>query len=73
MMNQDTLAPHENLELYEILRFKQTEVKKLQANIATVHDEKLRSYMKDCLESSRSFIEELGELSEKSSMEIGGV
>ncbi|KUO62578.1 MAG: hypothetical protein APF84_02180 [Gracilibacter sp. BRH_c7a] len=73
MMNQDTLAPHETLELHEILRFKQTEIKKIKANMALVEDEKLRSYMQDCLESSVSFINELGKLSEKSSMEIGGV
>ena len=73
MMNQDTLAPHETLELHEILRFKQIEVKKIETNMAMVKGEKLSSYMKDCLESSRSFIEELRGFSEKSSMEIGGV
>ncbi len=73
MMNQDTLAPHETLELHEILRFKQTEIKKMQANMAMVQGERLSSYMKDCLESARNFISELEELSEKSSMEIGGV
>lgn len=73
MMNQDTLAPHETLELHEILRFKQTEIKKIKANMALVQDEKLSSYMKDCLESSVSFVNELGKLSDKSSMEIGGV
>lgn len=73
MMEQETLAPHETLELHEILRFKQTEIKKIKANMGLVQDEKLSSYMEDCLESSVSFVNELGKLSDKSSMEIGGV
>ena len=71
-MNQDTLAPHETLELHELLRSKQIEIKKIQTNLAMVRDESLREFMKDCLESSRANMRELMDLSQNSTMEIGG-
>lgn len=71
-MNKDTLAPHETLELHELLRAKQIEVKKIQTNLAMVRDENLHAFMKDCLESSRASMRELIDLSEKPTMEIGG-
>lgn len=71
-MDQNTLAPHETLELHEILRFKQTEFKKLKTNMALVKDEKLISLMEDCMEISRNFITELKGISEKSTAGIGG-
>ena len=71
-MNQPTLAPHEALEIHEILRFKETEIKKLTTALPLVQDEELLAYMKDCLESSRSSVAELQRLSGRSTMAIGG-
>jgi similar to spore coat protein len=71
-MNQETLAPHETLELHEILRIKQTELKKLKTSMTMVQNQKLLSFMQDCIASSKAFISELQEISNKPNTEIGG-
>ena len=72
-MGKDVLAPHEALELHEILRCKQVEIKKMKANMELVHDERIISWMNDCLENSKHCIEEIRDISKKSMMEIGGM
>jgi similar to spore coat protein len=51
------LAPHETLEVHELLSSEINMAKKIQANIAMVKDEDLKSYMQDCLDKKMKVIE----------------
>lgn len=53
------LAPHETLEIHELLRSEITGYKKLQASIAMVQDDELSQFMKDVLNSKRDKIEQM--------------
>lgn len=55
----DKLAPHETLEVHELLRTEVTGYKKLQASIPMVQDEDLKQFMRDTLYSKQSNIEKI--------------
>jgi similar to spore coat protein len=53
-MNQrTTLAPHEALELHEIIRSEVTAVTKIQASLAMVQDNDMKSFMQTCLQTKQ--------------------
>jgi similar to spore coat protein len=47
------LAPHEALELHEVLRLESVSASKLQMMMPLVKDNDLKSYMQDCLQSKQ--------------------
>jgi similar to spore coat protein len=57
--NEKELAPHETLEVHELLRTEITGYKKLQAIIPMVQDEELKQFMKDTLTTKQSNIEQI--------------
>ncbi|WP_312335799.1 hypothetical protein [Anaerospora hongkongensis] len=53
-MNQGTmLAPHEALELHEIIHSEVTAVTKIQASLAMVQDNDMKSFMQTCLQAKQ--------------------
>lgn len=53
-MKQGTmLAPHEALELHEIIRSEVTAVTKIQASLAMVQDSDMKSFMQTCLQAKQ--------------------
>lgn len=59
MNNTSTLAPHEILELKELMDSDIICAKKIQSSITIVEDEDLKSYMKRCLYSKKENISQL--------------
>lgn len=57
--NDRGLAPHETLEVHELLRGEITGYKKLQASMAMVQDNELKQFMKDSLNSKQGNIEQI--------------
>lgn len=55
--NTTRLAPHEELEVREILSTEITAAKKLRSSMATVRDEELKSYMQSCLDKKMTDIQ----------------
>ncbi|MBU5483494.1 hypothetical protein KQI86_04075 [Clostridium sp. MSJ-11] len=59
MENQTKLAPHETLELHELLSSSVLGVKKANATLNMVNDEELKNFLQTSLNSKKSSIQEL--------------
>ncbi|MEW9097231.1 MAG: hypothetical protein AB2417_19335 [Clostridiaceae bacterium] len=59
MENQTKLAPHETLELHELLSSSVFGVKKANATLNMVNDEELKNFLQTSLNSKKSSIQEL--------------
>lgn len=59
MQNNNQLAPHEMLEVRELLDADIVAAKKIQASMAMVKDQELKSFMQDCLNSKKTKIQEI--------------
>lgn len=53
MPNTNNLAPHEMLELRELMDIDIIGAKKIQASIPMVEDDELKSFMERCLDSKK--------------------
>ncbi|MCT8977784.1 hypothetical protein N4T77_14380 [Clostridium sp. CX1] len=53
------LAPHEMLELHELMNAGIIGAKKTQASLSMVQDEELKSFMQDSLNSKKSSLEQM--------------
>ncbi|MEA5093684.1 MAG: hypothetical protein VB128_01900 [Sedimentibacter saalensis] len=76
MMNlqNNTLAPHETLEVHELLRSELTCLKKLQANMSIVQDNELKQFMNEAMNSKQRSIEQLQQfIASGSAMNNGGM
>jgi similar to spore coat protein len=58
-MNQNTLAPHETLELHEIMMFKNVCLTKSKTMQALVQDEDLKTILQADVKNSAKDIQEL--------------
>jgi similar to spore coat protein len=56
---EKALAPHEALELHELLRSEITGYKKLQKTIIMIEDNELKDFMKDSMKFKRENIEQM--------------
>lgn len=56
MNNNNNLAPHEILELRELMDTDIIGAKKMQASMPMVDDDELRSFMEKCLDSKKENI-----------------
>lgn len=56
---EKALAPHEALELHEMLRSEITGYRKLQATMIMVEDNELKDFMKESINFKRENIEQL--------------
>ncbi len=56
---EKALAPHEALELHEMLRSEITGYRKLQATMIMVEDNELKDFMKESMNYKRENIEQL--------------
>jgi hypothetical protein len=56
MNNKNNLAPHEILELRELMDTNIIGIKKVQASIPMIEDDKLKSFVEKCLESKKENI-----------------
>lgn len=56
---EKALAPHEALELHEMLRSEITGYRKLQATLIMVEDNELKDFMKESLNYKKENIEQL--------------
>jgi hypothetical protein len=61
-MRPDTFAPHELLELHELISSEVTNAEKLQANIGMVNDNELKSFMQMCLKNKQSRLSKMSQL-----------
>ncbi len=61
MNNATRLAPHEALELHEIIRSEVTVATKLQASLAMVQDEDMKAFMETCLQSKQNALRQYQE------------
>lgn len=59
MENKTQLAPHETLELHELLSTSVLGVKKANANLNMVNDQELKNFLQTSLNSKKSSIQEL--------------
>ncbi|WP_411679316.1 hypothetical protein [Clostridium thailandense] len=59
MQNNTNLAPHEMLELHELISGEIVSLKRTQANISMVNDNELKNYMQQCLNSKKTAIEQI--------------
>ncbi|SDE00628.1 hypothetical protein [Sporomusa acidovorans] len=57
-----SLAPHEALELHELIRSEVVCVKKIQASMNMAQDEELRNFMHDSLKTKTTALTELEQL-----------
>lgn len=57
--NVNGLAPHEILELHELINIGLVGAKKTQASLSMVQDEELKSFMKDSLNSKKSSLQQM--------------
>ena len=48
------LAPHEALELHEIIRSEITAATKIQASLAMVQDKDMKTFMQNCLTAKQA-------------------
>lgn len=55
--SKNCLTPHETLELHELISSEVTGAKKLQANLGTVKDSELKSFMQTCLNNKKNNIQ----------------
>lgn len=56
MDNTNSLAPHEMIELRELMDTNVIGAKKIQASMAMVDDDELKSFMERCLDSKKDNI-----------------
>ena len=56
MDNKNNLAPHEILELRELMDTNIIGIKKVQASIPMIEDDELKSFVEKCLESKKENI-----------------
>jgi hypothetical protein len=56
MSNKNSLAPHETLELRELMDTDIICAKKMQASMPMVEDDELKSFMEKCLDSKKDNI-----------------
>lgn len=59
MRNNSILAPHETMELHELLNSAVTGAKTLQSNLSMVKDSELKSFMEDSLSAKKKRIEDM--------------
>jgi len=62
MANETRLAPHETLDLHELLDSGVTGAKIMQASLAMVKDPDLKSFMEDSLNAKKSRIQDMQRL-----------
>lgn len=67
-MNQNGMAPHESIELHELLTFKNVCLTKALTMSLLVSDEELKSILKQDAASTQEHIEELRAFLEQSAM-----
>lgn len=58
-MNNNSLAPHESLEIHEFLTHEMIEIKKISASIKMVNDTELKNFMNDSIVSKKTAIKEI--------------
>ena len=68
MSNNQQLAPHETMEVHELLNFKTTAVMKAKFLQGVVFDQKIKQLMEKDVETSVRQIRELEELYSKSQL-----
>jgi hypothetical protein len=73
MTQNSTLAPHETLELRQLLSSDVLGAKKLQASITMVQDNELKSYMERCLSSKKNNINSIQSFVEGIENQKGGM
>lgn len=56
MSNENNLAPHEILELRELMDTTIIGIKKMQASIPMVEDDELKSFMERCIDNKNQTI-----------------
>lgn len=71
MSDNQQLAPHETMEVHELLNFKTTAVMKAKFLQGVVFDQKIKQLMKKDVETSVRQIRELEELYSKSQLVKG--
>lgn len=59
MNNQNGLAPHEMIELRELMDSCLTGAKKIHCSLSMVEDKELKSYMEKCLNSKKTNLESM--------------
>ncbi len=59
MPDNNSLAPHEILELKELLSSEVLAMKKLQTSSSVVKDEQLKSYIETCMDSKKNKISDI--------------
>lgn len=59
MQKEKALAPHEALELHEMLRSEITGYKKLKTSIIMVEDNELKDFMKESMNFKKENVEQL--------------
>ena len=58
-MNNSNLAPHEVLELRELIDINLVGAKKVQASMDMVEDEELKTFMESCLDTKKNNIDSM--------------
>ncbi|WP_027624192.1 hypothetical protein [Clostridium lundense] len=59
MENRSKLAPHETLELHELLTTSVLAAKKTNATLSMVNDQELKNFLQCSLDSKKATIQEL--------------
>lgn len=59
MQNNASLAPHEMLELHELINGEIVSLKRTQASMSMVNDNELKNYMQQCLNSKKTAIQQI--------------
>ena len=59
MQNNASLAPHEILELHELISGEIVSLKRTQASMSMVNDNELKNYMQQCLNSKKTAIQQI--------------
>lgn len=59
MQNNASLAPHEILELHELINGEIVSLKRTQASMSMVNDNELKNYMQQCLNSKKTAIQQI--------------
>lgn len=59
MPNNNSLTPHEMLELRELLNSEVLSMKKLQTSSSVVKDEQLKSFIETCMDSKKNKISDI--------------
>lgn len=67
-MDQQSIAPHETMQLHELLTFKNVSLTKSIAMSILVTDEELKSILQNDVSTSRQHIKQLSELMKYSSI-----